>query len=282
MTDRIWLSSYPAGVPADIDAGQYPSLVALMEEAFSKYADRVAYSFMGKEITYAQTDSLSKAFAAYLQGLGLARGDWIQGVLSGIALAMAMLPEEFPMALAIFLALGAHMQWIALVVESYRVFPPGDTWLGPEKFSDIAGFATMMFITAVAIALPVTLVLLVVQVVTGVLSRSAPALNLFALGLPAGMTLDAATARERASVTAITDDALPGWVRSYRPVDHRRAHRLHELVQARQVPVDVGALQRGRRQAPLERVRDQRAGVRDRDQQRRRAPGQCEDVLLHA
>ena len=75
MTDRIWLSSYPAGVPADIDAGQYPSLVALMEEAFSKYADRVAYSFMGKEITYAQTDSLSKAFAAYLQGLGLARGD---------------------------------------------------------------------------------------------------------------------------------------------------------------------------------------------------------------
>ena len=63
--------------------------------------------------------------------------------------------------------------------------------------------------------------------------------------------------------------------------DHRRAHRVHELVQARQVPVDV-ALQRRRRQAPLERVRDQRAGVRDGDQQRRRAPGQCEDVLLHA
>lgn len=87
----------------------------------------------------------------------------------------------------IFLALGAHMQWIALVVESYRVFPPGQTWLGQEKFAEIAGFATMMFATAVAIALPVTLVLLVVQVVTGVLSRSAPALNLFALGLPAGV-----------------------------------------------------------------------------------------------
>lgn len=87
----------------------------------------------------------------------------------------------------IFLALGAHLQWIALVIESYRVFPPGDTWLGPEKFSAIAGFATTMFVTAVAIALPVTLVLLVVQVVTGVLSRSAPALNLFALGLPAGV-----------------------------------------------------------------------------------------------
>ncbi len=45
--------------------------------------------------------------ASVVLGYGLIRGDWVQGVLSGIALAMAMLPEEFPMALAIFLALGA-------------------------------------------------------------------------------------------------------------------------------------------------------------------------------
>ncbi len=87
----------------------------------------------------------------------------------------------------IFLALGAHLQWIGLVIESYRVFPPGETWLGADKIADIAGFATTMFATAVAIALPVSLVLLVVQVLTGVLSRSAPSLNLFALGLPAGV-----------------------------------------------------------------------------------------------
>lgn len=87
----------------------------------------------------------------------------------------------------IFLALGGHLQWIALLVESYQTFPPGETWLGAGKMAEIAGFATTMLVTAVAIALPVTLVLLVVQVVTGVLSRSAPALNLFALGLPAGV-----------------------------------------------------------------------------------------------
>lgn len=75
MTDRPWLSSYPQGVPADIDASQYPSLVALMEESFTKYADRTAYSFMGKDISYAETDRQSKAFAGYLQGLGLAKGD---------------------------------------------------------------------------------------------------------------------------------------------------------------------------------------------------------------
>ena len=87
----------------------------------------------------------------------------------------------------IFLALGAHLHWIALLVESYRAFPPGETWLGAGRFELVTSFASLMFETAVRIALPVTLVLLLVQILTGVLSRSAPALNLFALGLPAGV-----------------------------------------------------------------------------------------------
>jgi flagellar biosynthetic protein FliR len=87
----------------------------------------------------------------------------------------------------VFLATGGHLQWIALLVDSYQTFPPGETWLGGAKAAAIAGFGARLFATAVAIALPVTLVLLVVQLVAGVLSRSAPALNLFALGLPAGV-----------------------------------------------------------------------------------------------
>jgi flagellar biosynthetic protein FliR len=87
----------------------------------------------------------------------------------------------------IFLATGAHLHWIALVTESYNAFPPGQTWLGPDRFAAIAGFASFMFETALRIALPVTLILLLVQVLTGILSRSAPSLNLFALGLPAGV-----------------------------------------------------------------------------------------------
>ena len=60
-----------------------------------------------------------------------------------------------------------------------------------------------MFATAVAIALPVTLVLLLAQMVTGVLSRSAPSLNLFALGLPAGVL--AGIAALIASAPVMTD-----------------------------------------------------------------------------
>ena len=75
MTERIWLKHYPEGVPADIDASQYPSLVALMDESFKKFANRTAYSFMGKDVSYAETDAQSRAVAGYLQSLGLARGD---------------------------------------------------------------------------------------------------------------------------------------------------------------------------------------------------------------
>ena len=73
--ERIWLKSYPAGVPADIDATRYSSVVALLEESFAKYRDKPAYICMGRALTYGQIDLLSQALAAWLQQRGLARGD---------------------------------------------------------------------------------------------------------------------------------------------------------------------------------------------------------------
>ena len=98
MTDRPWLAAYPQGVPADIDPTHYASLVALMDEAFRQYADRVAYSFMGKDISFAQTDTLSRAFAAYLQGLGLVKGD-------RVAIMMPNVPQ-YPVVVAAVLRAG--------------------------------------------------------------------------------------------------------------------------------------------------------------------------------
>jgi long-chain acyl-CoA synthetase len=97
-SDRPWLASYSPGVPADVDPSQYNSLVQLMEESFQKFATRPAYSFMGKEVSYAQTDSLSRAFAAYLQGLGLAKGD-------RVAIMMPNVPQ-YPVAVAAILRAG--------------------------------------------------------------------------------------------------------------------------------------------------------------------------------
>jgi flagellar biosynthetic protein FliR len=87
----------------------------------------------------------------------------------------------------LFYLIGGHLLWFELVIESYRLLPVGAGSFAPARGWDIITFAGLGFATAAAIAFPVVLVLLTVQVITGTISRSAPALNLFALGLPAGV-----------------------------------------------------------------------------------------------
>ena len=96
--ERVWLDSYPEGVPTDIDASQYDSLVGLMADSFAKYANRTAYSYMGQDISYAQTDVNSQALAAYFQSLGLEKGD-------RVAIMMPNVPQ-YPVAVAAILRAG--------------------------------------------------------------------------------------------------------------------------------------------------------------------------------
>ncbi|MEO8079219.1 MAG: AMP-binding protein, partial [Caldimonas sp.] len=96
--EKTWLKHYPAGVPAEIDVDQYPSLVALLDDSFRRYADKLAYRFMGKAITFRQVDDASRAFAAWLQAQGLARGD-------RVAVMMPNVPQ-YPVAIAAILRAG--------------------------------------------------------------------------------------------------------------------------------------------------------------------------------
>ena len=73
--DKIWIKTYPTGVPAEISIDHVPSLVALFEDACRKYVDKTAYINMGREMTYGELDSLTRDFAGWLQSLGLKKGD---------------------------------------------------------------------------------------------------------------------------------------------------------------------------------------------------------------
>jgi long-chain acyl-CoA synthetase len=96
--DKFWLTSYPQGVPAEIDTTQYRSLVHLMEEAFRKYAARNAYACMDKLLTYGEIDALSVKLGAWLQGKGLSKG----------ARVAIMMPNvlQYPVAIAAILRAG--------------------------------------------------------------------------------------------------------------------------------------------------------------------------------
>ena len=72
--EKIWLKSYPPGVPAEIDINQYASLREVLEESCTKFGSRPAYSCMGRTITFAELDRLSAAFGAFLQARGLTKG----------------------------------------------------------------------------------------------------------------------------------------------------------------------------------------------------------------
>ena len=95
---KTWLKQYPAGVPPEVKFDLYPSLVALMEESFRKYRDLPAYVFMGRSYRFGQVDDASRAFAAYLQSLGLERGD-------RVAVMMPNVPQ-YPVAVAGILRAG--------------------------------------------------------------------------------------------------------------------------------------------------------------------------------
>ena len=67
--ERIWLKSYPEGVPAEIDASAVGSLGDFIKTSVEKFRDRTAFVSMGKAISYGELDLKSRAFAAYLQNV---------------------------------------------------------------------------------------------------------------------------------------------------------------------------------------------------------------------
>ena len=96
--DKIWLKSYPPGMPTEINPDQYGSLVQLLEESFTKFADRNAYVCMDKYLTYRQVDTYSRQMAAWLQSRGLKKG----------ARVAVMMPNvlQYPIAIAAILRAG--------------------------------------------------------------------------------------------------------------------------------------------------------------------------------
>jgi long-chain acyl-CoA synthetase len=90
---RHWLSSYGTRIPADIDPDAHPSVLTMLEGAMTRYAEKPAFRCFGQTLTYADTDRLSRNFAAFLQtALSVRKGDRIAVMLPNLpAFPLAML-----------------------------------------------------------------------------------------------------------------------------------------------------------------------------------------------
>lgn len=96
--DKLWLKQYPDGVPQTINTNTYDSLVDLFETACHQYKHHTAYINLDHKITYAELDTLTRAFSAYLQSLGLTQGARIAIMLPNVL--------QYPIALFAILRAG--------------------------------------------------------------------------------------------------------------------------------------------------------------------------------
>jgi flagellar biosynthetic protein FliR len=88
----------------------------------------------------------------------------------------------------LFLSVNGHLVLVEMLVKSYDVMPPG-SWLAVPRFREIAFFGGYMFLAGLLLALPVGFLLLCLNLIVGMLSRAAPSLNLFAVGMPASLAV---------------------------------------------------------------------------------------------
>ena len=86
MSRRHWLATYGGKIPCEINPGAHGSVLEMLEHAMQRFAERPAFRCFGQTLTYADTDRLSRRFAAYLQGkLGVKKGDRIAVMLPNVA-----------------------------------------------------------------------------------------------------------------------------------------------------------------------------------------------------
>ncbi len=136
---------------------------------------------------------------AFGMGLGFAQlADPLRGVSTPVIGQFLTV-----MATLLFLALGGHLVLIGMIVDSFATLPVDGAGLGAEEVGLLLRFAGVVFVGGVQIALPVVIALLTVNLAMGVISRSAPTLNLFAVGFP--VTLVAGLLLIRAGLPAMQE-----------------------------------------------------------------------------
>ncbi len=119
-------------------------------------------------------------FVSQAMSLGFA-----EVVNPGVGGTVPVLSQFYTMLVTLlFLALNGHLQLIDLLADSFRTLPVGTQGIGADGVWGVLGFATHLFSGAVRVALPALTALLIVNLGFGAISRSAPSMNLFAVGFP--------------------------------------------------------------------------------------------------
>lgn len=165
-----------APVPPDAGVASLAGLLLIAGEVLAGLALGLSLQ-LGYAAALLAGETLAAAMGLSFAGGADAAGSGGVPVVSSLFSVVAML---------LFLGLDAHLLLIRALADSYVTLPPGAVPIA-DLGQAVAGFGGHMFAAALAIALPVGTATLLVQVAMALLARSAPQLNLFAVGLPAAL-----------------------------------------------------------------------------------------------
>ena len=166
-------NSAPIDLPLD-NVVSFAGVMFLMAEVLAGLAMGFALQ-VGYAAAFVAGETISNAM-----GLGFAQMNDPQSGASTPVIGQFL----SVLAVLLLLAMDGHLILIAIIVKSYQALPPGSAFLAPETLKGLVDFGGTLFAMGVVIALPVGSALILIQIVMAMLARSAPAMNIFAVGFP--------------------------------------------------------------------------------------------------
>lgn len=158
----------------DVGLGTWAGLLILIQQIIVGIA--VGFTM---RIVFAAVEAAGEIIGLQM-GLGFAA--FFDPQSAGQTLVMARFFNM--LAVLLFLAINAHLLLLGVLVESFQSLPIGTPLFSGAGFYSVASFGASIFAIGLQLALPVIAILLMTNLALGILTRTAPQLNIFAIGFP--------------------------------------------------------------------------------------------------
>lgn len=164
----------------------WPRIDPISPEGLLEVANQLTIGVLMGLILQVVTAAVVVAGQAISNAMGLSMATLIDASLGNVPTIAQFL---IVLSTLIFVGLGGHALLLALVVESFASMPIGKPLVTADAWPQLLAWSSMMFLGALLIALPVMVTLLFITIGIGVVTRAAPSLNIFSVGLPATIVL---------------------------------------------------------------------------------------------
>ncbi len=164
----------------------WPRIDPLSPEGLLEVANQLTIGVLMGLILQVVVAAVVVAGQSISNAMGLSMATLIDATLGNVPTVAQFL---IVLATLIFVGLGGHAMLLGLVVESFASLPVGKPLVTAQAWPQLLAWSSMMFLGALLIALPVMVTLLFITIGIGVITRAAPSLNIFSVGLPATIVL---------------------------------------------------------------------------------------------